>query len=166
MAKNDIKTQLHELITANFPAIQATAMQEYVEQAEKDKSKLTTLEASLNAVRAERDEQAAEIKRLELRVRDLVPYKTKSDEVDEKARDLRVEMAELKVAEAEKRVGEINGLVTTIFMNSNVRRSVSTIGTTPLVVPGHVDPNGYNNMAPYTISQPFDSTTTEDITEN
>jgi len=150
---NNMNNQLIELINANMPGIQAQAMQEYIEQAEKDKKNLKSAQSSIDTLRADHNKQDEEITSLKARVRDLVPFKTKHEEVLEKERDLRVQMAEMRVEEAEKRATSIESLAQTMFRNASVRKTVSSFGSTPVAVAGYVINESYNNTTTETLDE-------------
>lgn len=130
--ETQLKDAMLEVIEKNLP--QATAENLKILLTERDAAikKVKVLEAKVKArdeVIEDLNTQIAKLNNLNLESRDL---KSERDALEESKRNLRVNIAEYKLAEAEKRANVVTQLADTVFKNRNLVQTSFTSGSIPV----------------------------------
>jgi uncharacterized protein YydD (DUF2326 family) len=137
-----ISSAVSEAINKELPNAVAQELKAFIERANKDASRNEFLEDQVKELEKNKKELSVE-------VQDLRALQLRKSELDEKERGMKVEMAELKVEEAEKRAELAYNLVDRVFKNPVVKKQA--FGSTSVWNPQ------YSGMA----SVPTNETTTE-----
>lgn len=145
-----INLAITDAIQKELPSAVASELQKYIEEAEKNKSSMGNLQ-DLNA------KYFKELSDLRSNVDELTKLNLRKEGIDEQERNLKLEVANIKLVEAEKRAETIFVLVDRIFKNPVVTKTIS--GTTPVYVP-----TTGNGGSGYTTSVQTTETTTETTT--
>lgn len=115
-----------DAVKKNLPAVAATELGKYIEQAEKDKNLLPQTKAEL-------DSYKAKYSAIEKELAHYLALNLRKENIDEQERNLRVVLADAKATEAERRSKDIFDLVGVVFKNPVVRQNLSGIYPLPQV---------------------------------
>ena len=135
----DINKEMEEMIKKNLPEATATTLKKYIEEAEGNKKKLTTntelIDYNSKAILA----LNLELAELKNRVKTEGELVARERDVSDKENKLDVTLANLKVAEAEKRADAIYNLAGIVFKNPSFTRAISRSGVAIKSIPGGND---------------------------
>ena len=136
--------EMEEVIKKNLPEATASTLKKYIEEAEENKRKLTA-----NTAAADYNTKAilalnVEIAELKDRVKTETELVSREKVVSDKENKLEVTLANLKVAEAEKRADAVYNLAGIVFKNPSFTRAISRNGGESKTTPGGYENNSRN----------------------
>ena len=138
----DINKEMEEVIKKNLPEATASTLKKYLEEAEDNKKKLTTAYLEVEAYVKKVVALDKEIGYLKTQVKTENELVAREKTVFDKENKLEVTLANLKVAEAEKRADAVYNLAGIVFKNPSFTRAISRSGgTSKSTSPGYENNN-------------------------
>lgn len=125
MSQSDLSADIKAAIQKNLPAEVADSLRAYLAQAEKDKTEIEQLNSTVKGQGQLVADQRASIDSLTAKLAKHADLDGREKIVSEREHKIKVEIAELKMTEAEKRATELRNVLEIVFKSPVYRRTVS-----------------------------------------
>lgn len=128
-----MEAELLEVIKKNLPEQTAGELRKYIEEAQRDKAENERLRKELDEIRAEVDRLQKMADKFKSNIEFENELKKREDQVNENFRQLKVERAEMKAAEAERRGNDIFQLVSILVQNPRAIELINQNRSVPVM---------------------------------
>lgn len=146
---SNMKDQIAKTIQENLPSAVMQEYQSYIENAERNARDLAEAKRKIEGYKEHCEKLETKILILEKLENDAVAIRKKEKEVAEQEQRLALTLAEMKLAEAEKRIAEIKDLASIAFRNPRLKHIEN--GSVPFLHMQNGYPQTYTGCSSKTI---------------
>jgi hypothetical protein len=148
----DLSEEVTKAIQSALPSLVAGELQEYIEQAERNKEKLESEKTSNKWLREQNDTVAKERDDLRALNNNAEQNKQDREAIDQEKRELTVKLAELERDAYKRERDTVVNLVTNLFRNTEYRSNMFESFSK------HIPPHQGNNFSSYNESNSYNKT--------
>lgn len=129
----ELKAQLNELIEKNLPKQLGETLQKRLAELEKKEQELITVKANYDTLISSFSRLEEDLRNRKTQEQILVEIQKKQEDLELRERNLKIELLNVKLEEANKRADVSERLVTYVFKNPTYKTVEQHFGNTPVM---------------------------------